>query len=180
MTTSMHDLIAMLQQASSKRYVYIMQRLDGAIKIGFSSDPVKRSYAIARSLKVNVEVLHQMDFANNAAAAEKTLHLHFASSRVDGEWFDISPAAAFKVMQVLHNDIGRATGAEDLSSLNDRDRYALHLSSRKNGVAWQKHEGSCCLLRGLGLVTREGGSAYISPHGRRFLRTVYAQNGRGP
>lgn len=68
--------------------VYFVQRLDGAVKIGFTSDLSRR----LREVRRDHGDVRTLATAPGAGVAEGVLHRRFAAFRVEGEWF--SPDAA--------------------------------------------------------------------------------------
>lgn len=71
-------------------YVYIARRADGAIKIGFSHDPLERMKNLTHATGQKVELLHHAAFSD-ALRVERLLHGQYSSQCVEGrEWFNLS------------------------------------------------------------------------------------------
>ena len=68
-------------------YIYFLHS-DHGVKIGKSKDPESRASELMTQMpfKVNKKEIFSV---NEMEEAEKYLHIHFESSRLNGEWFDI-------------------------------------------------------------------------------------------
>lgn len=71
-------------------YVYLVGSQHG-IKIGKSVNVKQRTRLFSVKLPFPITVEHYAKFSDYSQA-ERTLHKHFHSQRLDGEWFDLSPA----------------------------------------------------------------------------------------
>lgn len=67
-----------------KAVVYLAQREDGAVKIGWSSDVVRRLRELRRDARMPVSLLACFP---GDKPAELLLHERFAADRLDGEWY---------------------------------------------------------------------------------------------
>lgn len=70
-------------------YVYVLEGND-TFKIGRAKDPTKRSETLATQLPYPVELLCSV-WSEDCKALEAELHERYASKRLNGEWFDLSP-----------------------------------------------------------------------------------------
>ncbi len=68
--------------------VYFAQREDGPIKIGFSSDVMRRVFELRRYVRRPVELLACFP---GAKPDELRLHERFAEFALGGEWYDAQP-----------------------------------------------------------------------------------------
>ena len=89
-------------------------------KIGKSNDPQGRLASLQSASPYKLKLYHTFR-AENASAAEETLHVVFHSNRLEGEWFQLSDEQKKAVMTVVefkegqfHTDKGRVT-AEGLA-----------------------------------------------------------------
>jgi len=73
-------------------YVYLF-RSEGSnrYKIGVSKDPAKRLRQLQTGSPDALELVEMRDVFGNPMKAERALHEHFATYRVNGEWFDFGP-----------------------------------------------------------------------------------------
>jgi len=71
-------------------YVYLVWSKHG-IKIGKSVNVKQRTRLFSVKLPFPIKVEHYAKFSDYSQA-ERTLHKHFHSQRLDGEWFDLSAA----------------------------------------------------------------------------------------
>ena len=67
---------------------YFIGGAEGAIKIGFSVDPIGRLSAIRSHSPIPVSILA---LASGGEARESVYHLQFAEHRLHGEWFSRAP-----------------------------------------------------------------------------------------
>lgn len=71
-------------------YVYLLRTETGHFKIGCTTDPARRMQTFVTTLPVNVEYVCLIR-CENRLDTERKLHIHFASKRRQGEWFDLTP-----------------------------------------------------------------------------------------
>lgn len=89
-------------------YVYAMQdKRNGAIKIGWSSEPEKRE----RTLQSQVPETELLAYWECPASVEKLLHARFQSARLRGEWFDIGFE---EVKEFFDGSIGQSVGKTEV------------------------------------------------------------------
>jgi hypothetical protein len=72
-------------------YVYLLKSSSGYWKIGKTVDPDNRLQTFSVKLPFEVEYEHLIPCKDHRAA-ESGLHRRFDAKRVNGEWFDLSPA----------------------------------------------------------------------------------------
>lgn len=77
------------ERKSKASYVYLMWS-DNLYKIGISIDPERRRKAVEEGLLKPVLLICQF-FTDRAWKIERGLHQRFASKRIKGEWFDLTP-----------------------------------------------------------------------------------------
>ena len=65
---------------------YFLQRQDGLVKIGYSTNIPERK----ASLEIGSGPLVLLGMINGGAEVEKELHKHFAHARMFGEWFKLT------------------------------------------------------------------------------------------
>jgi len=68
--------------------VYFVQRHDGAVKIGFTSDLPRR----LREVRNEHGPVRRLATAPGSSVAEAALHQRFAAFRIEGEWFQPDPS----------------------------------------------------------------------------------------
>lgn len=71
-------------------YVYLIQSENGQYKIGKSNNPSQRCKIFGLKLPFKVELIHLVK-TDDMSKLETELHKHFASQRINGEWFSLSP-----------------------------------------------------------------------------------------
>lgn len=71
-------------------YVYLL-KTQGVYKIGLSVNPTRRLGEIQPAYPFPVELIHTIE-TEDMMALEADLHARFASQRLNGEWFELSPA----------------------------------------------------------------------------------------
>jgi hypothetical protein len=71
-------------------YVYLLKSVSGHWKIGRSGNPNNRLKTFGIQLPFEVEFEHLIQTCD-MSKSEATLHAQFASKRVNGEWFNLSP-----------------------------------------------------------------------------------------
>lgn len=70
--------------------VYIVEKEDGAVKIGISQDVQKRIRALSKQGGFKVVNQFYTEPCSNAHEIEREMHLKYKRFRIDGEWFKIS------------------------------------------------------------------------------------------
>lgn len=78
------------KQSARTGYVYLIQSPTGTYKIGRTVDPDNRMKTFTVKLPFEVEYVCTIQ-TEDMHALEKQLHGHFASKRVSGEWFSLTP-----------------------------------------------------------------------------------------
>lgn len=76
---------------TTEGYVYLVQSISGAYKIGRTSNPANRLKTFNVKLPFEVEYLAVIP-TSNMHGLEAELHNKYAQQRINGEWFDLSPA----------------------------------------------------------------------------------------
>ena len=71
-------------------YVYAIENNNGAVKIGRSVNPQKRTDSIRTQSNGDVKRVFISTPMANYASVERRLHRHFSACRAVGEWFNIS------------------------------------------------------------------------------------------
>jgi hypothetical protein len=73
-------------------YIYLVQAImpQTLFKIGYSAQPVKRIESLGVKLPFPIAPLHLIP-TNDTRTAERELHDKYASKRVNGEWFNLTP-----------------------------------------------------------------------------------------
>lgn len=79
------------KRTSTEGYVYLVQSVTGAYKIGRTIDPNNRLKTFNVKLPFEVEYVVTIK-TPNMYQLETDLHNQFAEKRVNGEWFNLSPA----------------------------------------------------------------------------------------
>lgn len=82
-----------LRRASS---VYIAQRVDGPVKIGWTSDVLRRVAELRKESNQNVVLAACLP---GTKSTELSLHSRFADRRLEGEWFDIDVSDAIEALR---------------------------------------------------------------------------------
>jgi hypothetical protein len=101
---TIQDLSIYPALAEPAGYVYLIQEVsNGHFKIGRTRNPQDRLSTF------NVKLPFMIDYiclipASNMRALESRLHSRFASKRVDGEWFSLSPADVAFIQSLATED----------------------------------------------------------------------------
>jgi hypothetical protein len=69
--------------------IYFIRAANGAIKIGYSVNPVARLATMQTGSPVHLELVAVV---TGTQRDEKALHAQFAEHRISGEWFEPAPA----------------------------------------------------------------------------------------
>lgn len=72
------------RQSRRQGYVYVVERGDGLVKIGFTEHPRHRLRALSDQHRYDVYV---WALVKGTMAHEAMLHRRYAADRVEGEWF---------------------------------------------------------------------------------------------
>lgn len=77
-------------------HVYVIQAEGGPVKIGVARDPGRRLAALQTATHVALRLEHAepVDEGLDVLAVEKAAHRLLDAARVQGEWFDVTAAAA--------------------------------------------------------------------------------------
>jgi hypothetical protein len=87
-------------------YVYLIRMGRNLIfKIGKSNDPKGRLASLQTASPYKLKITHLFK-ADNASAAEETLHRYFHEKRLEGEWFKLSQAEKDALEKVSHFEEG--------------------------------------------------------------------------
>lgn len=86
-------------------YVYLVQAVapQNMYKIGYSANPVKRIESLGVKLPFPIEPLHLIP-TNDTRVAERQFHDQYASKRVNGEWFSLTPDDVSHICSVDYVD----------------------------------------------------------------------------
>lgn len=71
-------------------FVYLLQSVTGAYKIGFTANPKSRLRTFNVKLPFEVSYIALIE-TRDCAQLETDLHSMFANKRINGEWFNLSP-----------------------------------------------------------------------------------------
>jgi len=107
-----------------KGYVYFIQ-INGMqpIKIGYTTDPKGTDRFNSAKTYGPFGVTYVAHIASfNAAKLEKELHKRFADKRLNGEWFDIGQAQAYKIAMQYGGNAGAPTLDVDLLKIEIQDK----------------------------------------------------------
>lgn len=77
--------------------VYFAARYDGAVKIGWTSDVMRRVFELRKDSRAPVELLACFP---GTKPDELALHARFAAHRLDGEWYRRSPEIDAFIMRI--------------------------------------------------------------------------------
>lgn len=69
------------------QYVYLMENELGMLKIGISSNPIKRARTLSTGSGLIVNIICYWQIANPARTTEAKLHKLFKAYKISGEWF---------------------------------------------------------------------------------------------
>jgi predicted GIY-YIG superfamily endonuclease len=75
----------------SKRFVYFIGEVYGAVKIGVAANPQRRLNQLQTAFPYKLILLHVME-TDEATQVEAALHREYAAKRLNGEWFALTPA----------------------------------------------------------------------------------------
>ena len=121
-------------------WIYFVQRGDGLIKIGFSSDPRTR----LQTLTGEHGVLRSLLLVSGGRAEEREFHDRFSTHRVTGEWFRTHEEVLDFIFIYVHFDevfldeiqaSARQTAFRlPVSLLARLDRYAKRMRDEQKGL----------------------------------------------
>ena len=83
------ELLVREDYTKQREYIYLT-KADFGYKIGRTTRPEKRPLTVAGNCPIKLEVIVVIEVAD-MRKAEAELHSRFASKRLRGEWFDLSP-----------------------------------------------------------------------------------------
>ena len=93
-------------------YVYIIQMgRKNIFKIGKSNDPQARLTTLQTSSPYELKIFHIFE-ADNASAAEESLHMAFSAARMEGEWFNLTNLQKSQVAEIKGFEDGKFTLGE--------------------------------------------------------------------
>lgn len=88
------------QPTDSTDYVYLIKvNRQNIFKIGKSNDPRSRLDSFQTASPHKLKIVHTFP-ADNASAAEETLHELFHPIRMEGEWFNLSPSQSDQLLKI--------------------------------------------------------------------------------
>lgn len=95
------------QPTDNTDYVYLIRMgRTKMYKIGKTNDPNGRLASLQTASPYKLKLLHTFK-ADNASAAEETLHAHFQAARLEGEWFTLAVAEQKALLSVTEYKDGR-------------------------------------------------------------------------
>lgn len=80
-----------------RSFVYLAEREDGAIKIGWSSDPMRRVFELRRYMRSAVQLVALFP---GDKRVENALHERFRKQRIEGEWYSAGGEVAAFVKRI--------------------------------------------------------------------------------
>jgi hypothetical protein len=110
-----------------KGYVYFIQ-INGMqpIKIGYTTDPKGTDRFDSAKTYAPFGLTYVANIpSSNAAKLEKELHQRFADKRLNGEWFDINQAQAYKIAMQYGGNAGAPTLDVDLFNEMHSEDYTI-------------------------------------------------------
>ncbi len=122
-------------------YVYFISDSSGSIKIGFSANPAERLIGLKVGTTCDLKLL---GFVEGSRSQEKQLHAFLADYRINGEWFDDTPAVRGLMDRVL------GAGLEASGFPPDADEQSGHFTvalAQKLAEAIIRHSG-CTVSNG--------------------------------
>lgn len=78
---------AVAYEKTNDQLLYLMENVNGLLKIGISVDPIKRARAITTGSGIQVHLVAVWKLDKNARKVEGQLHKSFSRFRLEGEWF---------------------------------------------------------------------------------------------
>lgn len=86
-------------------FVYLIAQVDGdgfkaPIKIGVAASPLARARDLNTACPFRIDVMETFAMSCRATAlkAERLFHKNLKNYRMNGEWFDVCPYAAFRIL----------------------------------------------------------------------------------
>lgn len=100
------------------KHVYAMQRADGAVKVGISTNPDSRKKTVAVEVRQSVNVSFAIPPRSDARAVEIAAHKLLRDKHETGEWFFVSVEEAMAAISLAVDIVeGRAP---DITSIIPR------------------------------------------------------------
>lgn len=84
--------------------IYVVEKENGAVKIGISQDVEKRVHALSKQGGFKIVKLFYTKPCSNAHEIEREMHTRYKELRIDGEWFNISFEKAVKSLKSLFDE----------------------------------------------------------------------------
>ena len=141
-------------------YIYFIQRDDGAVKIGITTDMYHRISAL-RTEHGNIKLL---GVVAGGRVKERILHLCLSEARLDGEWFKMTDEIKDIIEQYAapHDEPRRYQGNKKMISIRLDTRH-LELLDRASKIPGSKFAGlnrtaiiEKCLDEGLDWIKLDG------------------------
>lgn len=85
--------------------IYVIEREDGCVKIGVSSNVQSRANTLSLQGGFVVKNIFYTEVCSNAFEIERKVHEIFSARRANGEWFKINFDVASKAVEELFNEI---------------------------------------------------------------------------
>lgn len=76
-----------------------------SVKIGVSKNPKSRLSTMSTATHESLTLEYQTDLCSNSYDIEKMCHLELCHKALNGEWFDISPLGAIKVVKSIYSTV---------------------------------------------------------------------------
>lgn len=129
-------------------HVYCLERPDGLVKIGVSSNPTKRIAAVSSQGGFGLSRVWMSIQTQDAKWFERAAHQDFAELRSVGEWFSVEFDEAVDRLSIRINE-GASSNSENAIAVGFSARLSQALSSA--GYADKYHGRAECLAKVFGV-----------------------------
>ncbi|WP_352970943.1 GIY-YIG nuclease family protein [Mesorhizobium sp. M1334] len=83
---------------ATKSFIYIATAEHGGLKVGYSTNPVRRLVAINRRRHIGAKIAHVVE-TDHPQQCEFLAHRALKTYRLDGEWFSCPLAVAIEAVE---------------------------------------------------------------------------------
>ena len=149
---------------NTKSVYVILNKDNGRVKIGVSDNPEERIQSLMHQGGCMMSIMYKSHQISNANEVERNLHAMFVDKRFVGEWFNITPTEAIKMVRKLvknrHDckivrDFESGMYVSEIARRNDVSRTAIVNYLHKKGYHPKDRSG---------VITKKNKYVAAKPH----------------
>ncbi len=121
-------------QNSDLSYVYVIAGHQGAVKVGYSTNPQMRLAALQTASAGQLHMAHILATDIDARMIEAEAHRLLDRHRLAGEWFDVSPEVAIEAVELAARNMGLpvvSTDTDQIARAVAKGEYSLNPDKTK-------------------------------------------------